>query len=393
MKQIYLDNHATTPVDPRVLDAMLPFLRGEFGNPSSKTHPYGWKAQEAVESARKRVATLLGAAAKEIVFTAGATESNNLSILGASEVAVGGWGVGAASIGSRDHIVTQATEHHAVLDPVHELERRGFRVTVLRPQPDGVIDLNRLRDAIDERTLLVSIMAANNEIGAIQPLAEIGALCGEAGALFHTDAAQAAGKIAIDVQAASIDLLSISGHKFYAPKGVGALYVRRRGRRVRVRPAAWGGGQEGGLRPGTLNVPGIAALGEASRLGVEELDEEAHRIGKLRDRLLAGLREAVPDLRVNGPEDAAHRLPGNLSVSFPRVDGAALLVNLHDIAASAGSACAAGNAEPSYVLASLGVPDELAISTLRLGLGRFTTAEEIDYAIGRVAETVAKLRR
>jgi len=214
MKQIYLDNHATTPVDPRVLDAMLPFLRGEFGNPSSKTHPYGWKAQEAVESARKRVATLLGAAAKEIVFTAGATESNNLSILGASEVAVGGWGVGAASIGSRDHIVTQATEHHAVLDPVHELERRGFRVTVLRPQPDGVIDLNRLRDAIDERTLLVSIMAANNEIGAIQPLAEIGALCGEAGALFHTDAAQAAGKIAIDVQAASIDLLSISGHKF-----------------------------------------------------------------------------------------------------------------------------------------------------------------------------------
>jgi len=379
---VYLDNHATTPLDPRVLDAMLPYLREEFGNPSSKTHPFGWRAQEAVETARAHVAALIGAEAREIVFTSGATEANNLAILGAA----------AKAPKDRDRLVTQATEHHAVLDPTHELEKNGFGRTVLATDREGRVSVDALRAALDERTLLVSIMAANNEIGAVQPLAEIGAACREVGALFHTDAAQAVGRLALDVHASNIDLLSLSAHKFHGPKGVGALFVRRRGTRVRLAPSAFGGGQEGGLRPGTLNVPGIVGVGEAARVARLDLASDTARIGALRDRLRDQVRLAVPDVVVNGPRDPAHKLAGNLSLSFPAVDGSALLVALTDIAASAGSACTAGNSEPSSVLSAIGVPADLAVSTLRLGLGRFTTAADVDYAARRISETVARLR-
>ena len=382
MQRVYLDYHATTPVDPRVVDAMLPYLREEFGNPSSKTHPFGWSAQEAVETARGQVAKLIGASPKEIVFTSGATESNNIALFGSSS----------SASADRDHFVTQSTEHHAVLDPLRELEKRGRRVTVLQPNNEGIVRAESLRKAIDERTILASVMAANNEIGALQPLAELGKACREVGALLHTDAAQATGKVPLDVDAMGIDLLSISAHKFHGPKGAGALFVRRRGSRTRLTPGTYGGGQEGGLRPGTLNVPGIVGIGEACRIAREELETEAIRVGRLRSRLLGRLRDAVPDVVVNGPECADRKLPGNLSLSFRGVDGSALLIALTDIAASAGSACTAGNAEPSYVLRSIGVPVDLAVSTLRLGLGRFTTEKEVDFAAGRIVETVKKLR-
>ena len=382
-KQVYLDYHATTPVDPRVLEAMLPYLEGSFGNPSSKTHSYGWTAREAVENARAQVASLLNASPGEIYFTAGATESNNISLRGATRQAPG----------ERNHIITQSTEHHAVLDPLRRIEKEGWRLTVLNPDSEGFIHAAALREVIDEKTLMVSIMAANNEIGTVQPMQELGEVAREAGALLHCDAAQAAGKVELDVEAAGISLLSISGHKFYAPKGVGALYKRKRGNRVRLEPLALGGGQEEGLRPGTLNVPGIVGLGEACRIAREELQEESTRVGQLRDLLLAGVRKGIPDVNVNGPADTARKLSGNLSLSFGRVDGSALIVSLGDLAASAGSACTAGNAEPSYVLKAIGTPAELAISTLRLGLGRFTTEEEIHYAVGRIIETVEKLRQ
>jgi cysteine desulfurase len=383
LRRIYLDYHATTPLDPRVLDAMLPYLREEFGNPSSKTHPYGWAAQEAVEKARGQVAALLGAKPKEIVFTSGATESNNLALLGAAACAPKG----------RDHIVTQATEHHAVLDTLHEIERRGFRVTVLQPDGEGFVRMDELRRTLSERTLLASFMAANNEIGTFQPLAAISAACREVGALLHTDAAQAAGKTPIDVHTLGVDLLSLSAHKFCGPKGCGALFVRRSGQRVQIKPLNFGGGQEDGLRPGTLNVPGIVGLAEASRIARDEMAAEQERVGALRDHLLESLRRALPDLRVNGPRDSSQRLRGNLSMSFPGVDGSALLVSLQDIAASAGSACTAGSSEPSYVLKAIGVSNDLAASTLRVGLGRFTTEDEVDYAAQRIAENVRKLRR
>ena len=382
-KQVYLDYHATTPVDPRVLDAMLPYLKDAFGNPSSKTHPYGWAAREAVEKARAQVASLLNASAGEIYFTAGATESNNISLRGVTRQAPG----------KRDHIITQSTEHHAVLDPLKKIEKEGWRLTVLNPDSEGFISAAALRKVIDERTLLVSIMAANNEIGTVQPLEELGQVVDEAGALLHCDAAQAAGKVKLDVESSRISMLSISGHKFYAPKGVGALYRRKRGNRVRLDPLATGGGQEEGIRPGTLNVPGIVGLGEACRIAADELREEAQRVGRLRDLLLGGIREGIPDVKVNGPAEAEKKLPGNLSLSFKGVDGSALIVSLGDLAASAGSACTAGNAEPSYVLKAIGTPAELAVSTLRLGLGRFTTEDEVNYAIGRIVETVVQLRR
>ena len=382
-KQVYLDYHATTPVDPRVLDAMLPYLKDSFGNASSKTHPYGWAAREAVEKARAQVGSLLNASAGEIYFTGGATESNNISLLGAALHAPA----------ERNHIITPSTEHHAVLDPLRKLEKDGWRLTVLNPDSEGFISAEALGNALDEHTFLVSIMAANNEIGTVQPLDELGRAVAEAGALLHCDAAQAAGKIRLDVESSAISMLSLSGHKFCAPKGVGALYRRKRGNRVRLAPLALGGGQEEGIRPGTLNVPGIVGLGEACRIAAEELEEEAQRVGRLRDLLQDGIRRVIPDVTVNGPADTDKKLPGNLSLSFRGVDGSALIVSLGDLAASAGSACTAGNAEPSYVLKAIGAPAELAVSTLRLGLGRFTTEEEVTYAIDRLIETVGKLRR
>ena len=398
MTPIYLDNHATTPVDPRVLEAMLPYLQQSFGNPSSKSHAFGQRALEAVESARPAVAALLGAQKDEIVFTSGATESNNIALLGVTEFVAEPSG---DATGKRDHIVSQQTEHPAVLDVLAALGRHGWRTTLLEPDSEGRVSADQVREAVDERTLLVSIMAANNEIGTVQPLAEIGAVCKEHGVLFHTDAAQATGRIALDVEAFGVDLLSISGHKFYAPKGVGALFVRRHGRLVRLRPQAWGGGQERGIRPGTLNVPGIVALGRASELAMAELEEESSRLTRLRGRLLDGLRAAVPELRVNGVpiEDSIddtfawpRRLPGNLSVSFPGAEGSSLLASLPDVACSAGSACSTGSTSPSHVLSAIGVSDDVAASTLRLGLGRFTTESEVDSAARQIGAAVGRLQ-
>jgi cysteine desulfurase len=377
---IYLDNHATTPVDPRVLEAMLPFFAETFGNAASRNHRFGWAAATAVENARKQVAKLINASAQEIVFTSGATESDNLAVKGA-----------ARHYRERgDHIVTLPTEHKAVLDSAKRLEEEGFRVTYMRVRPDGLVDLDDLKGAITEKTVLVSIMAANNEIGALQPLAEIGRLCHERGVLFHTDAAQATGKIPLDVEALQIDLLSIAGHKMYGPKGVGALYVRRRGAPVELTPLLDGGGHEGGLRSGTLNVPGIVGLGKACEICRELMPEESRRLAALRDRLKDGLVAALEGIHINGSLE--HRLPNNLNVSFRGVELAALMMGLNDIALSSGSACTSANPEPSYVLKALGVPEDVAQTPLRFGLGRFNTEEEIDYAVGRVVDAVNRLR-
>ncbi len=377
-RPVYLDYHATTPVDPRVVQAMLPYFTERFGNPSSRTHRVGTEAAEAVDRARAQVARLIGARAREIVFTSGATESNNLAIKG----------VAAARRGRGGHIVTVVTEHHAVLDTCRRLEREGLRVTYLPVQPDGLVDLDRVRGAVGPDTILVSVMLANNEIGVLQPVAAIARLAHERGALVHTDAAQAAGKIPVDVEALGVDLLSFTAHKMYGPKGVGALYVRRG---VEIAPLLDGGGQERGLRPGTLNVAGIVGFGAAAEICRGELAAEAERLGRLRDRLLAGLRERVGDLRVNGSLEA--RLPHNLNVSFPGVAGESLLLALGDLAVSAGAACASGTSEPSYVLKALGLSDALALASLRFGLGRWTTEEEVDYAVDRVATVVGALRR
>jgi len=368
-KPVYLDHHATTPVDPRVLDAMLPYFGAKFGNAASRSHVFGWEAEKAVDAARKRIAELAGAAAREIVFTSGATESNNLALKG---------------VGAR-HIVTMATEHRAVLDPA---ARSGARVTALAPRSGGLIDLDTLRDAIDPgEPTLVSVMAANNEIGVIQPVREIGAICREKRAVFHCDAAQAFGRILLDVEADGVDLLSLSAHKMYGPKGVGALYVRRR--RVRLAAQMDGGGHEFGMRSGTLNVPGIVGFGEAAAIAAREMDEEAARIGALRDRLLARLTAEL-DLAVNGSLE--RRLAGNLNVSFRGVDADALLMAIPDVALSTGSACSSAEVAPSHVLRALGASAEMARSAVRFGLGRFNTEEEIDYAAGRVVETVQRLR-
>jgi cysteine desulfurase len=377
---IYLDNHATTPVDPRAVKAMLPFFTENYGNPASRNHSFGWTAATAVENARKQVARLINARSKEIVFTSGATESDNLAIKGAAH----------RYRERGNHIITLATEHKAVLDSAKRLKTEGFHVTYARLQPDGLVDLNELALAITGETSLVSIMAANNEIGVLQPLAEIGRLCRARGVLFHTDAAQAAGKIPLDVEAMQIDLLSIAGHKLYGPKGVGALYVRQRGTPVDLAPLLDGGGHESGLRSGTLNVPGIVGLGKACEICREVMPEEARRLAALRDRLKDGLLAALDGIHINGSLE--HRLPNNLNISFPGLEVATLMTELNDIALSSGSACTSAISEPSYVLTALGIPEELAQTPLRFGLGRFTTEEEIDYTLRRVVEAVKRLR-
>ncbi|HYD49764.1 MAG TPA: IscS subfamily cysteine desulfurase [Terriglobales bacterium] len=379
---VYLDNHATTPIDPRVLEAMMPFLTSKFGNASSRSHRFGWEAEEAVEKARKQVADLLRASPKEIIFTSGATESINIAIKGAIEYRSDG----------RDHIVTTAIEHKAVLDTCKALTKAGkARVTYVGVDRDGLVDPDEIAKAIEERTALVSVMHANNEIGTLQPIAAIAAIAHRAGALFHTDAAQSAGKIPIDVDAMDIDLLSLSGHKMYAPKGCGALYVRARNRNVRLAAQMHGGGHERGLRSGTLNVPGIVALGAAAEIAARDMADEAQRIAGLRDRLRAELFERAAPALVNGHPEL--RLPGNLNLCFAYVDGESLMMALPDIAVSSGSACTSVTLEPSHVLRAIGLDEDQAHASLRFGVGRFTTADEIDYVVARVAKEIARLRR
>lgn len=379
-RRVYLDHHATTPVDPRVLGAMLPYFTEKFGNPASRQHPWGWEAEQAVERARRQVAALIGAAPEEVIFTSGATESCNLAIKGVAE----------AYAGQGDHIITVATEHRAVLDPCRSLERRGWRVTYLPVDGEGLVDPDAVRRAITPRTILISVMWANNEIGVIQPVAEIARIAREHGVLFHTDATQAAGRIPVDVQDAGVDLLSLSAHKMYGPKGIGALYVRRRDRRVELQAQVEGGGHERGLRSGTLNVPGIVGFGEACALCSREMQQEARRLGHLRDRLLESLLGGLELVRVNGSMD--RRLPGNLNVSFAGVEAAALMRELSGIALSSGSACSSAEAGPSHVLRALGLDDATARGSVRIGIGRFNTDEEIDYAAARIIEAVRRLR-
>ncbi|HMD71664.1 MAG TPA: IscS subfamily cysteine desulfurase [Bryobacteraceae bacterium] len=379
-KPVYLDCHATTPVDPRALDAMLPFFGPKFGNAASRTHRFGWEAEKAVEAARRRIAELAGAAAREIVFTSGATESDNLAIKGVVE----------ACRAKGSHVVTMATEHPAVLDTIRHLEKQGCQATVLAPDKDGLLDPAGVGDAIRPDTVLVSVMYANNEIGVVQAVREIGAICRQRGVFFHCDAAQAFGKIPIDVEADHIDLMSLSAHKMYGPKGIGALYLRRRAPRVALAAQMDGGGHESGFRSGTLNVPAIVGFGEACAIARREMAEEAVRTGALRDRLLAQLEAALDDMAVNGSR--ARRLPGNLNVSFPGVEGDTLVMSLPDIALSTGSACSSASPQPSHVLKALGVGPWRERSAVRFGIGRFTTAEEIDYAAARVVESVRQLR-
>ena len=392
---VYLDNQATTPLDPRVLDAMLPYFTEQFGNPHSESHVYGRNAAAAVEAARAEIARLVNADPREIVFTSGATESNNLALKGAARFARAHPSAARPSGGPnaarppRDRIVTLATEHKCVLESAAALEREGFAVTHVPVEPNGLLSLDRLAAALDERTLIVSVMAAHNEIGVIQPLAEIGALCRSRGVLFHTDAAQAFGKIPLDVEAMKIDLLSISGHKIYGPKGIGALYVRRRPR-VRLLPLIDGGGQERGLRSGTLPAPLCVGLGRAASLAAAGMTEEAERLRTMRDRLQSALLRRVPGLLVNG--DAEHRLPGNLNLSFPGLTAPELIAACPGIAMSTGSACTSATVEPSYVLRALGLSDALANGSIRLGLGRFTRPEEVEFAADALAAAAERLR-
>ena len=367
---VYLDNHATTPVDPRVLDAMLPYFGPKFGNAASRTHPFGWEAEKAVDHARRKIAELAGAQPREIVFTSGATESNNLALKGAAD----------ANASRGRHIVTMLIEHRSVLDPLRTLERLGYEVTYLSPRPDGLLDLDQFRTALRPDTLLASIMYANNEIGVIQPISEIGAICREQGIIFHCDAVQAFGKIPVHVDRDNIDLMSVSAHKIYGSKGAGALYVRRRNPRVELTPMLDGGGHEQGLRSGTLNVPGIVGFGKASSLCAEEMDTEAARLRNLRDLLKDRLTSQIEGLRING--SMTHRLPGNLNVAIPGVNSEALVTSLPDVALSTGSACSSASVEPSHVLKALA--PGLEHSSLRIGLGRFTTQEEIEYAATRI---------
>ena len=376
---IYMDYHATTPVDPEVVEAMVPYFSEKFGNAASRQYRLGWEANSAVERARGEVAALIGADAKEIVWTSGATEANNLALKGLAETAAP----------ARDHVVTVITEHKSVLDTCKRLEQHGCRVSVMSVEPDGSIDLDTLRALVSERTAAVSVMAANNEIGTLAPLAAIAAIAHEKGALLHTDAVQAIGKVPFDVNAAGVDLASLTAHKLYGPKGVGALYVRRKNPRVTIAALLDGGGHERGMRSGTLNVPGIVGFGVAATLARQQMHEEGARLRRLRSRLLDALKKGVDDLLVNGSLDA--RLPGNLNVSFPHVDGEALLVSLcDDVAISSGAACTA--AEPSHVLKALGRKTDLALASLRFGLGRWTTDEEVDVVSARVVETVTRLR-
>jgi len=374
-----MDNHATTPVDPRVLEEMLPYFTEKFGNAASRNHCFGWVADSAVERARAQVAHLLGASPEEIVFTSGATESDNLAIKGVAE----------ANREKGNHIVTAVTEHKAVLDSSKHLERFGYQVTYLPVQKDGRIDLNDLERAIGDKTILVTIMAANNETGVVQPLAEIGTLCRKRRVLFHTDAAQAAGKIPVHVEKQNLDLVSISAHKMYGPKGVGGLYVRK-APHLRLAPLIDGGGHEHGLRSGTLNVAGIVGLGKACAVASDEMGEESCRTAGLRNRMRDRIMSELDEVYVNGSLE--HRLPGNLNLSFAGVDGEELLTGLDGIALSSGAACTSAHIEPSYVLKALGISDSLAQSSLRFGIGRFNTEAEVDDVAGRVIEVVRQLR-
>jgi cysteine desulfurase len=377
---IYMDHHATTPMDPRVVEAMLPYFTHKFGNAASRNHSFGWVAEEAVEKSRKQVADLIGATAKEIIFTSGATESNNLAIKGVAEMY--------AERGN--HVITAATEHKAVLDTCKHLEKQGCRVTYLPVQQDGLVDLNMLRDAITDKTILISIMYANNEIGVLQPIAEIGKIAHERGVLFHTDGVQAVGKVPVNVIKDNVDLMSLTGHKIYGPKGCGALYVRRKSPRVQIASQMDGGGHERGMRSGTLNVPGIAGLGEACDICRREMPEESARMRRMRDRLYEVIRTELDEVYVNGSME--HRLPQNLNVSFAYVEGESLLMGINDIAVSSGSACTSATLEPSYVLKALGAGDDLAHSSIRFGIGRFNTDEEVEYVGNKVVEVVNKLR-
>ena len=378
-KQVYLDYQATTPCDPRVVDKMLPYFTQHFGNPHSRNHSYGWKAEEAIEHARAQIADLINADPREIIFTSGATESNNIAIKGVADF----------HKSKKNHIITCVTEHKCVLDSCRHLEERGFHVTYLPVQANGLIDLNLLKGAIMDQTMMVSIMMVNNEIGVIQPVAEIGKICRESGVYFHTDAAQAVGKLPIDVEAMNIDLLSISGHKIYGPKGIGALFVRRKPR-VRLNAIITGGGLERGMRSGTLPTPLCIGLGEACAIAKAEMQAENQRIKNLFDRLYRGLSENLEEIYVNGDFD--QRLPGNLNISFAYVEGEGLMMGIKDLAVSSGSACTSASLEPSYVLRALGVEEELAHTSLRLGIGRFTTEAEVDQAIASITTAVNKLR-
>ncbi|PQO30272.1 cysteine desulfurase [Bremerella cremea] len=390
MPPIYFDNHATTKVDPRVVEAMLPTFGETYGNPSSVGHLFGEAAKELVEESQQTIAAAIRADAKEIVFTSGATESNNLAISG----------VLTQRRRRGDHVITVTTEHKAVLDPLEQLEQRGYEVTRLEPRQAGdplagQLDIDQVAAAIRPDTSLVSIMLANNEIGVIQPLAEIGQLCKQQGVLLHCDATQAVGKIPVDVQQLGVDLMSFSAHKIYGPKGSGGLYVRKEGPRVRLQPSIFGGGQQRGVRSGTLNVTGIVGLAEAVRLGVTEMEVEAERLRELRAKLWSGLCERISGLHLNGPDlsqDEA-RLAGNLNFAVEQVDGEALMMNVREIAVSSGAACTSANPQPSHVLRAIGLSEDLTRSSLRFGLGRFNTAQEVEFAVDVVASAVDKLRK
>ena len=377
---IYMDYHATTPVDPRVLDAMLPYFTQKFGNAASRNHPFGWEAEEAVDAARRQIADLIGANPKEIVFTSGATESDNLAIKGVAEM----------YREKGNHVITCVTEHKAVIDTCKRLEKNGYRVTYLPVQKDGRIGLDDLRNAITDKTILITIMTANNEIGVLQPIAEIGAIAKEKGVLFHTDAVQAAGKVPFSVNDLRVDLASVSAHKMYGPKGVGALYVRRRNPRVLLAPLIDGGGHERGMRSGTLNVPGIVGFGKAAELCRQEMASESERLRKLRDSLSEKLHKGLDEIFINGSTE--HRLPHNLNISFAYVEGESLLMGINDVAVSSGSACTSASLEPSYVLKALGAGDDLAHSSIRFGLGRWTTEEEVEYVAEKMTRVVTRLR-
>jgi cysteine desulfurase len=377
---IYMDNNSTTRVDPRVVEAMLPYFTEKYGNAASRSHPFGWDAEKAVEAAREQIASLIGAGGKEIIFTSGATESDNLALKGVAQMYKK----------KGNHIITQATEHKAVLDTCKRLEKEGFQVTYLPVDRFGQVSADQIREAMTPKTILVSIMAANNEIGTLQPVKSIGKLCKEKGILFHSDAVQSVGKVPINVEEMGIDLLSLSGHKMYAPKGIGALYVRKKDPRVRLEPQIDGGGHERGMRSGTLPVPSIVGLGVACEIAKNEMPEEAKRLYRLRERLRKGIMDQIPETYLNGHPD--ERLPGNANISFAYVEGEGMMMGIKDVAVSSGSACTSASLEPSYVLRALGVGDELAHSSIRFGLGRFNTEEEIDYVIDHVVKEVNRLR-
>ncbi len=379
---IYMDNHATTPMDPRVLEAMVPYFTGKFGNAASRNHGFGWEAEQGVEHAREQIAKLIGATAREIIFTSGATESNNLAIKGIAEM----------YRERGNHIITQVTEHKAVLDTCKRMEKSGFKVTYLPVQADGLISMDDLRAAMTDKTVLVSIMWANNEIGVVQPIREIGKLCHERGVIFHTDGVQVFGKVPVNVVEDNVDVMSFTAHKIYGPKGVGALYVRRRNPRVQISEQINGGGHERGMRSGTLNVPGIVGFGKAAEIAREEMAGEAERQMALRSRLQKKFEDALDYVHVNGSTEPGKRLPGNLNMSFVYVEGESLLMGINDIAVSSGSACTSATLEPSYVLKALGLGDDVAHSSIRFGLGRFNTEAEVDYVADKLIDVVQKLR-